>query len=321
MNTMVTGGAANAVGALASLRQGLANVRQTLVVKGGDPYLRLLKHGEWVYGQEDAGVDDDSIWAVNPMSLQHGFIAWPPDGEGAGQGPLGEVMVPMTMPLPGRDALHDVGAAWSQQFSVQLRCVSGGDVGTQVLYKVGSVGGTNAVDKLITAIMQQLDDDPENPVPLIQLLVDSYPHKKWGRTFVPVLEVIGWTDMSGAMPVGLDEKRVAVAAPAPAPEPVKPKATRAKRTPAQQQAASVVPPALAAVPGVASAEDLTVGEPTVDQLELMLAERRAAAQGDPAEARKRELMAELAALGVKPPADVPAPAQPEPGTPIRRRRP
>src|SRR5688572_21143456 len=130
------------------------------------------------------------------MSLQHGFIAWADgDGDNSG-GPLGEVMVPATSPLPARSELRDVGADWDQQFSFQLKCVEGEDAGTQVLYKTASTGGTNAVDKLIAKIMTQLDADPEHPVPIIELSNDSYPHKKWGKTYVPVFVVRDWANMA-----------------------------------------------------------------------------------------------------------------------------
>lgn len=316
MNDMTTGGAAGAVAALNAMRKGLQNVKQTLVVKGGDPFLRLLKHGEWVYGQEDATVGEDSLWVINPLSLQHGFIAWPPEGEGAGSGPLGEVMVPMTMPLPGREELRDVGAPWSQQFSIQMKCVEGEDTGTQVLYKVGSTGGTNAMDKVITAMMQQLDDDPEHPAPIVQLLVDSYDHKKWGRTFVPVLQLRGWSDMNGAELLMLNEPE-AKQAPATT-EPAKAKRTRAKSTPAVK-AVSTAQQRVDDDTAHAAWVQMRA-EPSLEELEALLAERKAAAKEDPAAARKRELMAELAALdgGASQTAAEDAPAA---GQPIRRRRP
>jgi hypothetical protein len=33
---------------------------------GDQPFLRLLKSGEWVYSADDVEVQEDSIWAVNP---------------------------------------------------------------------------------------------------------------------------------------------------------------------------------------------------------------------------------------------------------------
>lgn len=314
MNDMMqTGGAAGAVAALSNLRKGLQNVKQTLVVKGGDPYLRLLKHGEWVFGQEDANVDDDSIWAVNPMSIQHGFIAWPPEGEGAGAGPLGEVMVPATAPLPDRGELRDVGVEWRQQFSFQMRCVDGGDKGTQVLYKVSSVGGANAVDKILSAIIEQLDNDPTHPAPVVRLDMDSYPHKKWGKTFTPVFILVGWADMDGNYE--LDDE-------APAPKPAQVEAAparRTRRTKAEMEAARA-----AEQKAPELVQQAPKGEPSLEELEAIIAKRKAAAaqppQEDPAAARRRELEAELAALEEATVAAVPA-SEPAPGQPIRRRRP
>jgi hypothetical protein len=309
MNDIVRNtGAANAVAALGQLRQGLANVKQTLIVKGGDPYLRMLKDGSWVYGQEDAEVGAKSLWAVNPMSLQHGFIAWADgDGDNSG-GPLGEVMVPATSPLPARSELRDVGADWDQQFSFQLKCVEGEDAGTQVLYKTASTGGTNAVDKLIAKIMTQLDADPEHPVPVIELSNDSYPHKKWGKTYVPVFVVRDWANMAMDDYADNTGEVERTAEPAPAPEPAK----RTRRSKAEMEAAR------AAEQPAQQPEQQTVGVPSLEELEAMLAARKAQAapQEDPAAARRRELEAQLAELN----GGGSSPAATDPGQPIRRRR-
>lgn len=321
MNDMVqTGGAAGAVAALSNLRKGLQNVKQTLVVKGGDPFLRLLKHGEWVFGQEDASVDDDSLWAVNPLSVQHGFVAWPPDGEGAGSGPLGEVMVPAGADLPDRSELRDVGVDWAQQFSFQLKCVEGGDVGTQVLYKVSSTGGVNAVDKLLSVMIERIDsEDADRPVPIVRLDMDSYNHKKWGKTFVPVFAVAGWGAMDGSYE--LEDAPAAVKAE---PAPAKPKRTR--KAAEQKQTTGTAAARVADDEAHSARQQAAAHVPTIEELEAMIAARKAEAEAaaapkeDPAAARRRELEAQLAALdgGATVAA---AQAAPEPGQTIRRRRP
>jgi hypothetical protein len=218
-----------AVAALQHLKAGLQNVQQNIVTAGGDPFLRLLKDGSWVYGAENIEVEQGSVWAVNPVSLQHGFVSWTNHPGKQTNEIVGEVMVPMTSPLPLQSDLRDTGWDWDQQLSFQMRCTSGEDAGEQTLYKTTSVGGMSAVKKLISEIMKQLDVNPSRPVPLIELKTDSYQHKKWGLTFTPVFEVVGWASMEGnsgadraaeaqerGKPVGPAGARVA---PSTAPEP------------------------------------------------------------------------------------------------------
>jgi hypothetical protein len=325
MNDLVRNtGAANAVAALGGLRSTLRNVKKTMVVKGGDPYLRMQKDGVWVYGQEDVEVGKGSLWAINPMSLMHGFIAWP-DGEEGGK-PLGEVMVPGSEELPLRHTLPEVDGDWDQQFSLILKCVKGEDAGTQVLYKTASTGGTNAVNKLIGLIDARIDDDPEHPVPIVELLSDSYPHKKYGKIRYPVFDVRDWANMAMDDYADNTGEVERAAEPAPAPEPAK----RTRRTKAQMEAAKA-PIAQRVADDTAHAErmaraDMTQAVPSLEELEAMLAARKAQAapQEDPAAARRRELEAELAALAVgggTPRINQPGVAEAgDPGQPIRRRR-
>ena len=86
----------------------------------GSVILKMDKGGHWVFGADQTEVDDDVLWAVNPMSFVHGFIAW---GEGE---VLGESMVSVTEPRP------EVGAAppnakkgWELQVGMSLKCLSG----------------------------------------------------------------------------------------------------------------------------------------------------------------------------------------------------
>lgn len=203
MNTLTTGGS-NAIAALSGLKQGLQNVATAIVSTGGDPYLRLMKDGIWVYGQENVEVEDKSEWAVNPLSIQHGWVAWS-DYEKKTNEVIGQVMVPANTPLPSRVALQDVvddegnKGNWQQQISMQFQCMSGEDVGTQVLYKATSVGGMNASKGLLEAILNQLDKDIDNPVPLVLLKSDSYTHKKYGKTYVPEFDVVEWVPLDDAI--------------------------------------------------------------------------------------------------------------------------
>jgi hypothetical protein len=64
----------------------------------GVAILKMDKTGHWVFGADQTEVDAGSLWAVNPFSFVHGYIAW---GEGE---VLGEKMVSITTPLPELEA-------------------------------------------------------------------------------------------------------------------------------------------------------------------------------------------------------------------------
>lgn len=161
------------------------------------PFLKLDKHGGgWMYGQEGIEVEPNSRWAINPLSIEHGFVAWHPDDDVTEK--LGEVMVPFTKPQPDKLQLPDVGGSWDSQVSFQLACISGDDEGTQVGYTTTSKGGLRAHRTVIDAIIKQLDDDPENPVPVVELDYDSYEHKnrKYGTIYTPEFKIVAWAPLN-----------------------------------------------------------------------------------------------------------------------------
>lgn len=207
MNEVANRTAGTAVASLQALKQGLQNVKDSLPKVMGDALMRMLTDGTWCYGQENVEVEPGSLWAINPMSLQHGYICWTDWAQK--QQPkrknevVGEVMRPMTAAKPLRDALPDMGDwsdNWKDQISFQMMCISGEDVGTQVLYKTTSVGGVGEVTELIAAIMQQLDTDPTKPVPCVDLQTDHYIHKQYGKTYTPVFDIQKWVPLSNDMP-------------------------------------------------------------------------------------------------------------------------
>lgn len=272
--------ASTAMAALGGLKAGLQNVSQTVIATGGDPFLRLQGDGTWVYSAENIEVEPGSRWAVNPFSLMHGWVAWTDRPGKQANEIVGEVMVSMQSALPPEAELAKVdgtadNAHWAQQLSFQMKCTNGEDAGEQVLYKTTSVGGMNAMKKIINAIMQQLDVDTDHPVPLIELKVDSYMHKKWGKTFTPIFDVKAWASLDGDEDTAEDIAAAEEARKAEAIAAAAAKAAEAK--PRTRKAGASVPVTKAPEP------DQDADETEEEQL-------------DPAEARKRALMAELAEL-------------------------
>jgi hypothetical protein len=171
----------------------------------GSVILKMDKRGDWVFGADQTEVDDGTLWAVNPFSFVHGFIAWG-DGE-----VLGEKMVSVSQPLPEMEpAPAGAKRGWETQVGMSLKCISGPDNGLEVRYNVTSVGGKRAVQGLAVAIAQQVESDQSKPVPVVTLKRDHYTHKSYGKIYTPVFEVQEWMSMDG----GKAEETAEEAAPA-----------------------------------------------------------------------------------------------------------
>lgn len=226
-NTPATRAAGGAIAALGNLKAGLANVKRETHIKGGEPILRMGSDGIFIYGAANTEVEPGSRWAVNPLSIQHGYVCWKVIPKDSKESPelLGEEMRSMFDAKPNKDALPDYGHPWEEQLTFQLRCISGEDEGEQTLYKTSSQGGKRAVLAITDAVSEQLDKDMSNPVPVIVMKNDHYKHKQWGKTYVPIFEVVGWMGMDGVegdgQPEAEDGSDDVPLAPAPAPAPVR----------------------------------------------------------------------------------------------------
>ena len=95
MSSLVTFSQAN-LPAVSTLSSALRSI-QAEVGPAGVVILKMDKTGHWVFGADQTEVEDDAVWAVNPFSFVHGFIAWG-DGE-----VLGEKMTSVSNPLPALD--------------------------------------------------------------------------------------------------------------------------------------------------------------------------------------------------------------------------
>jgi hypothetical protein len=174
---------------VASLSSALRTI-QTDVGDGGMVILKMDRTGHWVFGADQTEVEDDSIWAVNPFSFVHGYIAW---GDGT---VLAEKMASVTDPLPETGPAPEAAKrGWEMQVGVTLACTNGEDQGMQARFSATSVGGKRAVQTLAVAIAEQCDKDQTRPVPLVSLKREHYQHKSYGRIFTPIFEITGWASM------------------------------------------------------------------------------------------------------------------------------
>jgi hypothetical protein len=230
---------------LGKLSAGIAQSRASTVLSGGGKaLLRLLRDGIFVHGQANLEIEPNSRWAVNILSLAHGYSCWIETGPGQKNKLAGEVMVSIGDPKPAQPAPIE-GQAWAEQRSFELKCLDGADAHQEVLYKTTSVGGMRAVDGVLAAIQSQLVTDPEHPCPVIVMTSESYPHTKYGKIYNPIFTIVGWCDMNGNMAgpgkPALDSPTGAAAAPEPAPEPVR--ATRSRPAAVADAPAAAAPAA------------------------------------------------------------------------------
>jgi hypothetical protein len=210
------------------LARSLNNVAMAAPAVGGDKqFLKMDKgNGDWMYGQDEAIISPKSLWAVNPHSFAYGYIAWDTDSGGA---PVQEIMVPVNRPLPAQNALpaalDSKGNALGYQFqqSVDMVCVldpdgddKDSDLGVEVQYKQSSVGAMKAFKSLTNAVAAQLQKGSDAIVPIVKITADSYKHKKYGKIFNPIFEIVEWRKMDDTSPVGADEVDEAEAPEIPA---------------------------------------------------------------------------------------------------------
>lgn len=177
--------------AVASLSTALRSI-QAEAGPSGVAILKMDKTGHWVFGADQTEIEDDSLWAINPFSFVHGFIAWG-DGE-----VLGEKVSPVSSPLPEMDpAPAGAKRGWETQVGLSVKCINGEDKGMEARYSTTSVGGKKAVQALALAIAEQVDRDQTKPVAIVRLKKDHYQHKSFGRIYTPVFDVVEWVSMSG----------------------------------------------------------------------------------------------------------------------------
>ena len=197
MSNLVTFSQAN-LPAVSTLSSALRSI-QAEVGPAGVVILKMDKTGHWVFGADQTEAEDDAVWAVNPFSFVHGFIAWG-DGE-----VLGEKMVSVSHPLPELDeAPPSAKKGWETQVGMSLKCLTGEDKGMEARFTTTSVGGKRAVQTLAVALAEQVEKDQSKPVPVVRLKKDHYAHKSYGKIYTPVFEVVEWVSMDGEAPAPVE---------------------------------------------------------------------------------------------------------------------
>jgi hypothetical protein len=182
---------------------------RTQVPTGQIDFLRMLKSGRWVYGQNNMRVQEGSLWAINPLSFKSGYVCWTdyPDDAKKKNKMLNKIMLPLGSELPDESDLkqflddaeeYNNGQPWpyNPNMSVEMTCVSGEDKGKTVLYETSSKGGLGLLgaDGYLDKMENMVDEG--TPVAIIRLVNDEYDHPTWGETLTPDFEYVEWRTLT-----------------------------------------------------------------------------------------------------------------------------
>jgi len=203
---------------LSSLKTKVQKSKAQAPSVGQMDFLRMLKSGKWVFGQNNMRVQEGSLWAVDPLSFKSGFVCWTdyPDSAKRKNKMLNKVMLPLGSDLPAEEDLksffddadeYNNGEPWpyAANMSVELTCISGEDKSKTVLYETSSKGGIGLIGKdgWLGKMEQMIDEG--TPVAVIRLTSDSYIHDQWGETMTPDFDYVEWRALDDTSPIGGDE--------------------------------------------------------------------------------------------------------------------
>ncbi len=184
---------------LDKLQTAVGSTRQSAPRVGTDPYLKMGKDGIWTFGQKNLEVQEGALWAISPFSYRSGYTCWTdyPDELKKKNVNLGKVTVQLGADPVDVNTLPvhtdvDTGQVWDWTSVVEAEfvCINGEDKGTRVLFQTSSIGGLRAMSEYLDKLDQMIPEG--KPVAIVELGSDSYAHKQWGKTYVPVLDVKEW---------------------------------------------------------------------------------------------------------------------------------
>lgn len=188
-------------------------------------FLKFSK-GEWLKGQNDDEIKIGTQLVANLEDLSVGWIQWADKKPVVREmGLLAQGHVPARRTELGLtdqtewevDKDGKPQDPWS--FTNELPVVDL-DTGEQMTISMSSKGGIGAIGNLCKAYgKERAARLAKDMVPVIELDRDSYKHKEYGKTYVPVLKLAGWMENGAvpAQPVGeADDEELVAAAEKPA---------------------------------------------------------------------------------------------------------
>jgi len=186
----------------AKLGQALAGLAAAKHALTGKALLRLTKQGVWVFGADSEAFDTKQYLIANPESIASGYVAWymgKIEGERmqpVTQGPIdGSTLPPVNSGSVPPGKKEPSGRGWESQTAVDL--ITNDDPPLQLIYKTSSRGGMMALLGLAGEVAIGMEENPDRAYPLVELGVEFYVHKEWGKVFTPTLSIAGWLDAEG----------------------------------------------------------------------------------------------------------------------------
>ena len=176
--------------------------------------MRLLKFvkGKWLIGDDDVSTDRQFI--AHAHQLAHGWVKF--SDRKVVEQRVG--IVAEGFQMADRDELGDTDTSqweiedgkpkdpWVKQYYLP---VEDADTGELLTFVTGSQGGNSAIGKLTSQFVRNV----RNGLPVVQLEIGFYKHKKYGTVHVPVLKLNFWhqtgPDLSGETEypgAGLDDE-------------------------------------------------------------------------------------------------------------------
>lgn len=156
-------------------------------------YVKMNKSGEWVHGEKEEEIDEETMFVVNPLSYQYGAVAFSNNDFYAEHlvSAYGSDPIPMPEELEKVDPVDKIEASdgWKPQHGIMWVDAEGGP---NMIYKASSVGGIRALEILIGKVGDRMDTNPESCFPVVQLSSSSYKHKKYGKIFTPEITIVAW---------------------------------------------------------------------------------------------------------------------------------
>lgn len=197
-NEVVTKEQQSALATAGAMLGGLRRVSRTAPRAVGGDFMRFGKDGKWSFGRENKEVDTDNDYAVlNVLAMKEGYVCWEDNGEeGTANKKLGEVMAPVNDPIDVNE-LEDHGFDWKRQQSIQMKFIEGAYEGTQTVYAPSSQGGLEALGSVIERVNERIEQENPYFFPICAFDQTWYKHPKWGKTYKPVIDIVGWADVEG----------------------------------------------------------------------------------------------------------------------------
>ncbi|MET0365636.1 MAG: hypothetical protein ABW169_13385 [Sphingobium sp.] len=170
---------------------------------GSGDFLKFSK-GEWLKGQNDDEVELGARLAANMGELSIGWIRWE-DGKPA-ERRMG--LLSMGHKPEARNELgYSDQSQWEDDengkpkdpwnFTNELP-LANPETGEQMTFSASSKGGIGAIGNLCKAYGREYRQR-EGLIPIVELGRDSYKHKVYGKTYVPVISIADWVE-NGSVP-------------------------------------------------------------------------------------------------------------------------